>query len=304
MHINRQDQLRKNNTELLQLWNHANARVLPVHNGKCLFSSAQSAPQLASVAVQKTWSLQQAIFLGTTESTQAGDIPWFALPLNEAAADALELPNHTEFQDLRVVGPRLTIEDSALAKYAKGLAYWHSDTQYCSRCGASLRNVHAGHAKQCANSDCGKLIFPRTDPAVIMLVTRINELGEECCLLGRSPIWPKGMYSTLAGFVESGESLEQAVAREVFEESGVRVEQVRYIDSQPWPFPRSIMLGFSAVATTEKITLDKDELEDARWFTRQELENFGAWGDENFEFQMPRTDSIAYALISQWLKSQ
>ena len=135
-----------------------------------------------------------------------------------------------------------------------------------------------------------------------MLVTRTDESGEEWCLLGRSPVWPKGMYSTLAGFVEVGESLEQAVAREVFEESGIDVEQVRYIDSQPWPFPRSIMLGFSAVATTEKITLDKNELEDARWFTRNDLKHFGTWGDPNYEFQMPRTDSIAHALITRWLK--
>lgn len=300
--INRQDQLRKNPAELLQLWNHANARVLPVYEGKCLFSTDQPALQLTSLAVQKTWQVQQAIFLGTTNAEKSADTPWFALAMDESMADALELPNHTEFQDLRVVGPQLTAEDSALAKYAKGLTYWHSNTQYCSRCGSALDNTQGGHSKQCTNGQCAQLIFPRTDPAVIMLVTRTDESGEEWCLLGRSPVWPKGMYSTLAGFVEVGESLEQAVAREVFEESGIDVEQVRYIDSQPWPFPRSIMLGFSAVATTEKITLDKNELEDARWFTRNDLKHFGTWGDPNYEFQMPRTDSIAHALITRWLK--
>lgn len=299
--IDRQDQLRKDEAELLQLWNLPTARVLPVHDGKCLIRSTDSHPGLAWMDVQKPWQLQNAIFLGTTDAGEPDQTPWFAITLDENSANELPLPNHTEFQDLRVVGPHLNSEDSALLKYAKGLTFWHGTTQYCSRCGSSLQVSHGGHSKQCTNSECNQWVFPRTDPAVIMLVTRTDESGEEWCLLGRSPVWPEGMYSTLAGFVESGESLEQAVAREVYEESGIRVKDVEYINSQPWPFPRSIMLGFKAVATTEKITLDVNELEDARWFTRKDLKNFGTWGDSNHSFQMPRTDSIAHYLIHQWL---
>jgi len=300
--IDRQDQLRKNDTELLTLWNQPNARVLPVLKGKCLIRTTDSLPHLEWVGVQNSWRFENAIFLGTTDAEGAENSPWFAINVDEDSISPLKLPNDTEFQDLRVVGPHLTPDDSALLKYAKGLTFWHSTTRYCSSCGSNLTNTQGGHTKQCSNEQCQQLVFPRTDPAVIMLVTRTDAAGEEWCLLGRSPVWPPGMYSTLAGFVESGESLEQAVAREVYEESGVRVQDVQYISSQPWPFPRSIMLGFRAVATTEKITLDVNELEDARWFTRADLENFGAWGDANFEFQLPRTDSIAYALVTQWLK--
>lgn len=300
--INRQDPMRKNDEELQTLWNHHSARVLPVYNGKSLIETIQSQPHLAWLSVQEPWQLQDAIFLGTTCTPEAEQTPWFALTLDDNSANGMSLPSSIEFQDLRAVGPHLTSDDSALLKYAKGLTFWHSNTRFCNRCGNSLVNSHGGHTKQCSSSECGQLVFPRTDPAVIMLVTRTDASGEEWCLLGRSPIWPAGMYSTLAGFVESGESLEQAVAREVFEESGIRVKEVQYLASQPWPFPRSIMLGFKAVATTEDITIDKNELEDARWFSRTDLQNFGKWGDENFAFQMPRTDSIAHFLIDQWIQ--
>ena len=191
-------------------------------------------------------------------------------------------------------------DDGALLIYAKGLTHWHSTTHHCSRCGAALENTLGGHVKQCTDTTCSQLVFPRTDPAVIMLVTRTFDDGVERCLLGRSPVWPAGMYSTLAGFVESGESLEQAVIREVFEEAGIVVDNVQYVSSQPWPFPRSIMLGFKAEAATSEITLDEMELEDAQWFSRDDLNTFGTWGDANFNYQLPRIDSIAYSLIGQW----
>ena len=259
-------------------------------------SNTNSQPhRLVSLPVQKPWQLQDAIFLGTTNQT-----PWFALTLDEKSANALTLPPSSEFLDLRAVGMRIDVEDGALLTYAKGLSFWHSRVQFCNQCGTPLQNSHGGHVKQCTNVDCNQLVFPRTDPAVIMLVTRTDNNGVERCLLGRNPVWPPGMYSTLAGFVESGESLEQAVAREVFEESGIVVENVQYIASQPWPFPRSIMLGFKAEATNSEITIDEQEIEDAQWFSRDELNQFGTWGDANFEYQLPRQDSIASFLISQW----
>ncbi len=296
--INRQDHLRKNQAMLVQMWNDPTARVLPLHQGKCLVSHDTESPELTWMPVQAAWQFRDAIFLGTT-----GDIPWFALSLDDNDALATEPPSASEFQDLRKIGMRINDDDGALLIYAKGLTHWHSRTNFCSACGVALDNTQGGHVKQCSNTDCGQLEFPRTDPAVIMLVTHIDEQGVERCLLGRSPVWPPGMYSTLAGFVESGESLEQAVVREVFEEVGVSVENVKYITSQPWPFPRSIMLGFKSEATTTAITLDEQEIEDAQWFTREDLNSFGTWGDENFTHQLPRSDSIAHFLIKQWCEN-
>ena len=255
--------------------------------------------RLVSLPVQKTWQFGDAIFLGTT-----GETPWFALTLDENDAFALELPPTSVFLDLRAVGMRIDGDDGALLTYAKGLSFWHSQTQFCSCCGSALINSQGGHVKLCTNTDCAQMVFPRTDPAVIMLVTHADDRGVERCLLGRNPVWPPGMYSTLAGFVESGESLEQAVAREVFEESGIKVENVQYIASQPWPFPRSIMLGFKARAITTDITIDEQELEDAQWFSRDQLNEFGTWGDASYTYQLPRSDSIASFLINQWREQQ
>jgi len=147
---------------------------------------------------------------------------------------------------------------------------------------------------------CEKQVFPRTDPAVIMLVERVTANGERYCLLGRNPAWPDGVFSTLAGFVETGESLEEAVAREVFEEAGIVVSNARYLASQPWPFPQSIMLGFVATADTCEITIDENELAEARWFTDQEIATFGSWGDDSPGPKLPRPDSIARYLIESW----
>ena len=156
----------------------------------------------------------------------------------------------------------------------------------------------------CTNKKCKKTSFPRIDPAVIMVVEHIKEPTQQrYCLLGRQNVWPAGMYSTLAGFVESGESLEEAVIREVFEESGIRVKDPIYKFSQPWPFPSSLMLGFSSQAINTNIEIDKDELEDVKWFSEDEVRNFGEWGDKTKKLQLPRQDSIAHHLIEAWLNT-
>jgi NAD+ diphosphatase len=157
--------------------------------------------------------------------------------------------------------------------------------------------------RRCTNPDCKAESFPRTDPVVIMLVTRpATENQAARVLLGRHSRLPRGAYSLLAGFVEPGESLEDAVAREVWEEAGVRVTDVEYIASQPWPFPYSMMIGFRATAASDDIVIDTDELEDARWFTADEVAAFGEWGDDSAAFRRPRRDAIARVLLDQWIQ--
>jgi NAD+ diphosphatase len=190
---------------------------------------------------------------------------------------------------LRRVGPALPAAEAALAAYARALRYWHDTHGFCSRCGAPTVVKDGGHARAC--DDCGRTVFPRTDPAVIVLVA----CGDHC-LLGRSPRFPSDMYSTLAGFVEPGESLEDTVRREIFEEAGVRVTAMRYRSSQPWPFPASLMLGFHATASERTLAIDDDELADARWFHKHELLD-----PRSRPVSLPRRDSIARYLIESWL---
>jgi NAD+ diphosphatase len=231
------------------------------------------------------------------------DGPLFAADVSGLEAERVaELARGGAFADLRKAGPLVSAEDAALMAYARGIVSWHRQSRYCGTCGSATVSEHAGHMRRCTNAACGAEIYPRTDPAVIMLVERPASGGEPArCLLGRHRRLPPRAYSTLAGFVEPGESLEEAVAREVLEETGVRVSRARYLASQPWPFPASLMLGFRAVADSEEITVDGHELEEARWFTAAELADFGEWGDERASLRLPRRDSIARALVDAWL---
>lgn len=201
---------------------------------------------------------------------------------------------------LRQATPLLNLLDAAILALAKGLVHWHNTHQYCGLCGNMNRSTEAGHARKCTN--CRNMSFPRTDPAVIMLVERLFEDGIPRCLLGRQASWPQGVYSTLAGFVDPGETLEQAVIREVDEETHVKVENPVYVTSQPWPFPASIMLGFVATATSQDIDVSHDDLEQAHWFTRQQLQEFA--DNKNAEnqmgFKMSSGDSISSFLINAW----
>ncbi|GAB2766141.1 NAD(+) diphosphatase [Nocardioides salsibiostraticola] len=186
-----------------------------------------------------------------------------------------------------------------LLMHALGLAEWHWATRHCPRCGAGLTARASGHELVCTS--CGRTQFPRTDPAVIMLITDGDPGSEsERCLLGRQSVWPQGRFSTLAGFCEPGESLEDAVRREVFEEVGVVVGEVGYRGNQPWPLPASLMLGFfGRAATTEgaaDIRVDQDEIEEARWFTRSEMLAEAQAGT----IALPGGVSISRSLIEQW----
>ncbi len=229
------------------------------------------------------------IFLGMRDG-----IAHFAIDIShmETPAESLILEGRGEFVELRGVGVLLPRDVGGMLAYAKAITHWHARHRHCGVCGGATEMRDAGHLRVCLSETCGASHFPRTDPAVIMLVA----LGDRV-VLGRKSEWREGMYSTLAGFVEPGESLEEAVAREVMEEVGIAVTNVRYHSSQPWPFPASLMLGFYADALGDEIRINRDELEDARWFTRDELAGGGAGIDAR-----PRSDSIARRLISEWVE--
>jgi NAD+ diphosphatase len=189
---------------------------------------------------------------------------------------------------------RFRREDAALYAAARSLIDWHARHGYCAVCATQTSIFRAGWGRSCPT--CSAEHFPRVDPVVIMLA----ELGERV-LLGRQPPWPRGRYSALAGFLEVGESIEDAVGREIHEEAGVRVRDVRYIASQPWPFPSSLMIACIGVAEDDAITLDANELEDARWFTRDQVQRALA-GDPDAGFIAPPPYAIAHTLLTAWME--
>lgn len=200
-------------------------------------------------------------------------------------------PDHA-FLELRAQMTVLTAREAELAATARGLVLWHARHGFCAACGAASQPAKSGWQRDCPA--CGASHFPRTDPVVIMLITRGNRV-----LVGRNATWPEGMYSLLAGFMEPGETLEAAVRREVFEEAGIRVGDVGYLASQPWPFPASLMLGCWGLALDEQITLDPDELQDARWVSREEM--LAAAAGRHPVLKPPRKGAIAQFLIDNWL---
>ena len=200
--------------------------------------------------------------------------------------------NKDYYYDLRMLNPLINNFDLTLLSTAQGINYWHRKTMYCGICGSLTKSDDYGNSRVCKNHDCMNKVFPRLDPAVIMLVTYKNT-----CLLGRQKVWPKGMHSTLAGFVEHGETIEQAVERETFEEAGIRIKNIQYKYSQAWPFTSSLMLGFHAEAIDQSLNINFSELETADWFSKDFLKS----SPENTEFKMPGKISIARKLIKDWL---
>ncbi|AOT07980.1 NAD(+) diphosphatase [Pseudoalteromonas luteoviolacea] len=281
------------------------SRWLLIHNDQNLFTADLT--ELAFIRQSQIEHLDRrdAVFLGKDEQ-----FSYFALDVSSIDLSELQkqlnvcTEAHTEgqyrFADMRKVGPKLERVSGSIGVLARGLSYWHKTHCYCGRCGHKNIPVEAGHARLCTNKACKHMTFPRTDPAVIMLVTHTFKDGVERCLLGRQEAWPEGVYSTLAGFVDPGETLEQAVAREVEEEAGVIVDDVQYLASQPWPFPSSLMLGFIATAKTTDIFVEQDELEQAHWFSRADLDTFGQWGDDAPGLKLTRPDSISRFLVEHW----
>ena len=292
--LDRADHLRGDAERLAELLGGPRVRVVPLWRSLHLVAGEADAVWLERTEIGEILDNGgEAIFLGLREETA-----YLALDLSHLDEPAVEPLGGAAaaFRDLRQVGPIMNREESAILAYARGLAHWHARHGFCGVCGSATISEKGGHQRRCSNADCNTVHFPRTDPAVIMLVHD----GADRCLLGRQPNWPPGMHSTLAGFVEPGESLEEAVAREIWEEVGLKipVADVAYHSSQPWPFPSSIMLGFSARAEDAPLRIAEDEIESAQWYSREDLLN----SPEDETFKLPRRDSIARRLIEDWLE--
>jgi NAD+ diphosphatase len=235
-------------------------------------------------------NVSKAIFLGTDET----NTPWMAMP---SELDPENLPDGVKAIDLRSIVAQGLIEGSDLGNLAYGAALnsWHNNNPFCSKCGAASVMASGGAKRFCPN--CNAEHFPRTDPVAIMMVTH-----QDKCLLGRSPHFPPGMYSCLAGFIEAGETIEDAVRRETFEESGIRLGEVTYVASQPWPMPHSLMIGCTAKALTNTINFDANELEDCRWFGKEEVKTM-INGTHGKGLTAPLKGAIAGYLMAQWVNS-
>ncbi len=279
---------RRRDTEWLAARRHdAASRFVPMWRGKVMLRGRGGMPVavlLSGTEAQACREAERWALLGLQD-----DIAMFAADLGPEH-EVAPLPELGRFEDLRAVVADLDAGEAAILAHARGLMVWRGRTLFCAGCGAPTAPQEGGTMLLCTR--CGTHHFPRTDPAVIMLVTHRDR-----ALLGHAQRFANtAMYSTLAGFVEPGESLEEAVAREVFEEAGVRVARARYHSSQPWPFPASIMLGFYAEGLTDQVVIDATELRDARWFSRAELADPDA-----HVFTLPRRDSIARHLIEDWM---
>jgi NAD+ diphosphatase len=281
-YLDRAAHLRKSPAFFASALADARSRAIPVWNSRNLIEGEPPRAALLELSAipEERRTANDLILLG-----RFGDADIFAYEVE--ALEPPQLKEGTRFEDLRIIASVLPAEEAGLLGYARGMVSWRARNRFCGTCGATTLVAKAGHVLVCTNPVCRHEQFPRIDPAIIVLVR-----DGERALLGRQAVWPVGRYSTIAGFVEPGESLEDAVSREVFEETGIEVDQIEYHSSQPWPFPSSLMLGFTAHALTTQIHMRDDELQDAQWFTREDL----ASGRPI----MPPNVSISFRLIEHW----
>jgi NAD+ diphosphatase len=264
-------------------------RWVPLWRNRCLLAGSgegQQAIYLRPGDLDDPAAIQPPTLLGTD-----GKRCFFAVSINDAQRERL-LAAHpgASFLDLRLASIDMDAKHAGVLAYAKALHYWQYRNAFCGVCGSPNRLESAGHKLACSNEECGRTSFPRIDPAIIVLVTE-----GDACLLGHNAAWPPRRFSTLAGFVEPGESLEDAVLREVFEEAGVRLQAVSYFSSQPWPFPASAMCGFLAEASDRNCAAS-EEMVELRWLTAGELAAAIAADD----VRLPPPVSIAFRLIAEW----
>ncbi len=297
--INRHGDFRNNKKFLNTIITEKDTKFIPFYNGKNLFIEINE--NINSVILNKFQlddffpnGIGGTIFLGV-----ANDFNYVGIDLSypNKKFDCWLKENNIIVDDLRKYGPILDDIEASFLALSNGMFYWHNTHKFCGSCGFQNFSTEGGFVMKCSNDKCGKSHFPRTDPAIITLIS-----FQEKVLLGRSPRFPDCMYSTLAGFVEPGESLEQALEREVFEEVGIKVKNIKYFNSQPWPFPASLMLGFFAEAINDQMTIDYDEIEDAQWFSINELKSLQHPSIKG-GFKLPRVDSIARRLVDTWINS-
>lgn len=303
--LDRADHLRRDAAAMSRRLADPASRVLPFWRGKALFDLTDQGPRLAwlSAAEELVRDCPTApLFMGL----DADGLAHFAIdashiaPPEESPADfvdrrTLDLSETRKFIDLRAIMGEIDHRDAGIAAAAKGIFEWRLAHGFCANCGNAVVAAHAGWRADCPA--CGRQHFPRTDPVVIMLV-----LDGDRVLLGRQAAWPEQMYSLLAGFMEPGETVEEAVRREVMEESGVRVDEVRYVTSQPWPFPASLMIGCVGRAETTAVTIDPHELEDAIWVEKAEMAE--ALAGRHPRIAPARKGAVAQVMLRAWVEGR
>ncbi|MBN1248891.1 MAG: NAD(+) diphosphatase [Anaerolineae bacterium] len=292
--VDRAHSRRQDETWLAQTFEHPQTRFVVVWQDQILLE--ETVPQhLSRLSPSDVTTLQGRCPDAQTDIVllgQLGGVTYFAVGMGDACQLAQEDTRSLgQFLDLRGAASLLDAEEGALAAQAKAMIHWHRQHRFCGQCGSPTNLEEGGYVRRCTNPACAQVHFPRVDPAIIVLVT-----SGDRCLLGRQGRWPQGRYSNIAGFVEPGESLETAVAREVAEETGIEIRAVTYHSSQPWPFPQSLMVGFTAEAASTEIHLNDGELEDARWFTREAIREGLISGD----LGLPSPYSISFHLIEDW----
>lgn len=268
------------------------AHYVPLWRSRSLLRSAEDgtiAVYLRPGELDEVDHIQPPTLLGTDDKRT-----YFAVSVTDQQRDEIiERRPDAEFADLRRYSIDMDAKHAGILAYAKALHYWQHRHRFCGVCGSPNLLLSAGHRLVCSNEECARQTFPRIDPAIIVLVTH-----GDACLLGRNRRWPPRRFSTLAGFVEPGESLEDAVAREVYEESSVTLNSIRYVSSQPWPFPASSMCGFYAEASSRDCATS-DELEELRWFTPEALTEAVMAGD----VLLSPPVSIAFQLLAEWFRN-
>ena len=318
MLLDRQSSSRKNDEWLLTELKSKNSKIIPIWKGQFIFKqSALLTVNYKDCLITENQELKELLrlshltFLGQhinvvnkkgaqVECSQAiFTVDISSLDVNLLFGD----DSNIELLDLRSSLGFINSEYASILGFANNLGYWQRAHRFCGFCGNSTKKIHGGHTVRCTNELCGKDVFPRTDPVVIMLVEYKPKNGPAMCLLAEHHRTPEKVVSTLAGFVDPAETLEQAVVREVKEEAGVNITNVSYVTSQPWPFPSSLMIGFYAEAEDPTITIDDEEIRDAQWFTADEVRSFGDWGDEGDSYKLPRKESISRYLINGWLEN-
>jgi NAD+ diphosphatase len=284
-YVDRQAHLREHEDWLARALADPSTLIVPIWKNRNLFSRGE---HLRAVLLRAPHTLRQADEAHTVLLGSFRGAPCLLVELEGEVAP--ELAPDSEFHELRFFGSLLPADEAGLLAYARALVLWRARHRFCGTCGSPNLSTKAGHVRLCSNPACRLEQFPRIDPAIIVLIT-----DGERALLGRQAAWPEGRYSTIAGFVEPGESLEDAVRREVKEETDVDVYDIEYHSSQPWPFPSSLMLGFFAKAPAQAAFTCGAELEDVRWFSRADIANGSP--------ALPSSQSISFRLIEDWYNS-